>query len=127
MEALQLVATARPLRGGSRVVRVESEQDDVEMEVRSYGSCCPSLGCGDDETAATSSSSVSSSSAVTSGAGGTSSAGGMAGAGGVGTSWTAQMSGTSEWLWSVYFLNAQIGWAVGSGGTIIKTAGGGSD
>lgn len=36
-----------------------------------------------------------------------------------GETWTAQTSGTSNSIWSVYFLNANRGWAVGNNGEIL--------
>lgn len=38
-----------------------------------------------------------------------------------GTSWAAQTSGTTEYLFAVHFVDAMIGWVVGDSGTIIKT------
>ncbi len=43
-----------------------------------------------------------------------------------GTAWSTQTSGTTEWLSSVHFTDAQTGWAVGEYGTILKTSNGGS-
>ena len=42
-----------------------------------------------------------------------------------GANWTAQTSGTTNWLSSVYFTDANTGYAVGAGGTILKTTDGG--
>jgi photosystem II stability/assembly factor-like uncharacterized protein len=42
-----------------------------------------------------------------------------------GRNWIAQNSGTSETLWTVYFTDANIGWAVGMWGTVLKTTNGG--
>jgi photosystem II stability/assembly factor-like uncharacterized protein len=39
--------------------------------------------------------------------------------------WTAQNSGTTQNLWSVAFVNASRGWAVGNTGTILATTNGG--
>lgn len=39
--------------------------------------------------------------------------------------WTKQRSGTLAWLHAVYFLDQQKGWAVGGGGTVLKTTDGG--
>jgi hypothetical protein len=39
--------------------------------------------------------------------------------------WIKQNSNTLAWLRDVYFLNEQIGWVVGSGGTYLKTNDGG--
>lgn len=36
-----------------------------------------------------------------------------------GETWTAQTSGISNSIWSVYFLNANRGWAVGNNGEIL--------
>ena len=41
--------------------------------------------------------------------------------------WSAQNSGTSNRLLSIYFLNADLGWAAGNDGTILKTTNGGMD
>lgn len=40
--------------------------------------------------------------------------------------WVNQTSGTSENLFGVYFVDSNIGWAVGTGGTILKTTNGGT-
>lgn len=40
--------------------------------------------------------------------------------------WTKQKSNTLAWLRDVYFLNAQTGWIVGSGGTLLATRDGGA-
>lgn len=42
-----------------------------------------------------------------------------------GNSWSAQNSGTSNWLYSVRFADANTGWAVGEHGTILHTKNGG--
>jgi photosystem II stability/assembly factor-like uncharacterized protein len=42
-----------------------------------------------------------------------------------GANWTEQTSGISNALYSVYFINADTGYAVGDSGTIIKTTNGG--
>jgi len=44
-----------------------------------------------------------------------------------GDSWTKQNTGTTNSLYSVYFTNADTGWAIGSLGIILKTTNGGSD
>ena len=44
-----------------------------------------------------------------------------------GSSWSAQTSGTNDWLISVYFTDPNTGYAVGGGGTIIKTSNGGAN
>ncbi len=41
--------------------------------------------------------------------------------------WEQQYSGTTQLLFSVYFVNAQTGWAVGNTGIIIKTTNGGTN
>jgi len=41
--------------------------------------------------------------------------------------WTAQTSGTTENLASVYFIDANTGYAVGKSGTILKTTDGGTN
>jgi hypothetical protein len=43
-----------------------------------------------------------------------------------GISWNSQTSGTGTLLNSVYFLDEDTGWVVGSGGTILKTINGGA-
>ena len=43
-----------------------------------------------------------------------------------GASWQPQTSNTTERLWSVGFVDAQRGWAVGENGTILATADGGA-
>jgi len=40
--------------------------------------------------------------------------------------WTASPSGTANSLWGMYFLNDNVGWVVGVGGTIRKTNDGGT-
>ena len=40
--------------------------------------------------------------------------------------WTTQTTGTSQNLWGVQFVDDHSGWAVGSGGTIVHTADGGT-
>jgi photosystem II stability/assembly factor-like uncharacterized protein len=40
--------------------------------------------------------------------------------------WVKQKSGTLAWLYGVYFLDAQTGWAVGSQGTLLHTTDGGA-
>jgi len=40
--------------------------------------------------------------------------------------WTASPSGTANSLWGMYFLNDNVGWVVGDGGTIRKTTDGGT-
>lgn len=40
--------------------------------------------------------------------------------------WTPQVSGSSAWLEKAEFVNDQVGWCVGSGGTILHTTNGGS-
>jgi len=45
-------------------------------------------------------------------------------ASGMGTNWNSQTSGTTDWLLSVHFTDNNTGWAVGSGGTILKTTNG---
>lgn len=40
--------------------------------------------------------------------------------------WTAQTSGTTQTLYGVYFVDAQNGWVVGNGGTILHTVNGGT-
>ena len=45
-----------------------------------------------------------------------------------GLQWNALPSGTSHWLWSIHFVDAQTGWAVGgifNIGTVLKTTNGG--
>jgi photosystem II stability/assembly factor-like uncharacterized protein len=42
-----------------------------------------------------------------------------------GTNWTSQTSGTTEYLWSVYFPDVNTGYIVGFNGTILKTINGG--
>ncbi len=42
-----------------------------------------------------------------------------------GLNWSPQSSGTSNYLWSVHFIDAINGWAVGDAGTIIRTTNGG--
>lgn len=41
--------------------------------------------------------------------------------------WTKQKSNTLAWLHDIYFLNAQTGWIVGSGGTLLATRDGGAN
>ena len=41
--------------------------------------------------------------------------------------WSAQTSGTANWLISVTFVNAATGWAVGGNGTILNTTNGGAN
>jgi photosystem II stability/assembly factor-like uncharacterized protein len=41
-------------------------------------------------------------------------------------SWTQQISGTTNYLQSVHFVNATTGWAVGNANTILKTTNGGA-
>ena len=41
--------------------------------------------------------------------------------------WTAQSSGTSNYLYSVYFTDSNTGYAVGMSGTILKTTNGGNN
>ena len=41
--------------------------------------------------------------------------------------WTSQTSGTTEYLQSVYFTDADTGYTVGSNGTILKTSNGGTN
>jgi len=41
--------------------------------------------------------------------------------------WTAQSSGTKNYLYSVYFIDKDLGFAVGEGGTILKTTNGGTN
>lgn len=43
------------------------------------------------------------------------------------TNWTNQTSGTTQWLEAVHFADANTGWAVGWGGTILHTSNGGSN
>ena len=43
-----------------------------------------------------------------------------------GTTWTIQWSGTTNYLHSVYFTNANSGYTVGDDGTILKTTDGGT-
>jgi len=43
-----------------------------------------------------------------------------------GTSWSAQTSGTTGFLWSVDLVDASTGYAVGNDGTILKTTDGGT-
>ncbi len=43
-----------------------------------------------------------------------------------GTTWNAQVSGTSETLYAVFFLDASSGWAVGDNGTVLETDDGGA-
>jgi photosystem II stability/assembly factor-like uncharacterized protein len=43
-----------------------------------------------------------------------------------GTNWSAQISGNSDALNSVYFVDAQTGWAVGSYGAFLQTSNGGA-
>ena len=43
-----------------------------------------------------------------------------------GSSWLAQVSGTSEDLYGVHFIDANNGWAVGDNGTILETTNGGT-
>jgi photosystem II stability/assembly factor-like uncharacterized protein len=40
--------------------------------------------------------------------------------------WTPQISGSSAWLEKAEFVNDQVGWCVGSGGTILHTTNGGA-
>lgn len=42
-----------------------------------------------------------------------------------GVAWTEQVSNTFDFLKDVFFINAQIGWIVGSGGKVLKTVNGG--
>jgi hypothetical protein len=42
-----------------------------------------------------------------------------------GTNWFTQIAGTINTLYSVFFADANTGWAVGYGGTILKTTNGG--
>ena len=42
-----------------------------------------------------------------------------------GINWISQISGTNNWLRSIYFINSQIGWCSGNSGTILKTTNGG--
>src|SRR6266849_1051315 len=42
------------------------------------------------------------------------------------TTWTRQTSGTMSWLRSVYFLDQNRGWVVGSNGVLLQTTDGGS-
>jgi photosystem II stability/assembly factor-like uncharacterized protein len=42
-----------------------------------------------------------------------------------GAAWTAQDSGTTNWLSGVSFIDANTGWAVGGSGTILHTTNGG--
>jgi photosystem II stability/assembly factor-like uncharacterized protein len=44
-----------------------------------------------------------------------------------GTDWTTQLSGFSYWLFSIYFIDSNNGWVVGSEGTILRTANGGNN
>ena len=46
---------------------------------------------------------------------------------GQGGNWTSQTSGTLSFLYSIQMLDANTGFAVGSGGTILKTTNGGSN
>ncbi|MGH9902024.1 MAG: WD40/YVTN/BNR-like repeat-containing protein [Pyrinomonadaceae bacterium] len=46
---------------------------------------------------------------------------------GAGAVWTRQHSGTMAWLRSVYFLDAETGWAVGGKGTLLATSDGGKN
>jgi len=41
--------------------------------------------------------------------------------------WIKQSSGTSQHLNDVFFINTNIGWAVGRGGTVLKTSNGGAN
>ena len=41
--------------------------------------------------------------------------------------WKQQISGVNENLFSLYFINDQIGWVIGKNGTILKTTDGGSN
>jgi len=40
--------------------------------------------------------------------------------------WIQQTTGTTSWLQSIHFINADVGWAVGTGGKILKTTNGGT-
>jgi photosystem II stability/assembly factor-like uncharacterized protein len=42
-----------------------------------------------------------------------------------GTNWS-RIKTTTEWLYGVYFVNENVGWVVGAGGKILKTADGGA-
>jgi photosystem II stability/assembly factor-like uncharacterized protein len=42
-----------------------------------------------------------------------------------GNIWTQQNSGTTNWLWDISFTDANNGWVVGNGGTILHTTNGG--
>src|ERR1043165_2793841 len=40
--------------------------------------------------------------------------------------WARQRSGTMAWLHSIFFLDQNRGWAIGSKGTLLRTADGGN-
>jgi len=42
-----------------------------------------------------------------------------------GTTWTSEATGTSDWLFSIDFVDSEKGWVVGSTGTILHTGDGG--
>jgi len=44
-----------------------------------------------------------------------------------GATWNEQNSGTTQWLASQYFINADTGWVTGDSGTILKTVDGGAN
>jgi photosystem II stability/assembly factor-like uncharacterized protein len=44
-----------------------------------------------------------------------------------GANWQTQNSGTQAWLYSVYFVDKQTGWAVGGNGMILHTSNGGAN
>ena len=82
------------------------------------------IGCGPDGGSGTTAASTA---ASTGGSGGSPGTGGTGMGGSDPSGWTAQNSGTVEELDSLHFVDSMIGWAVGSGGTIVKTTDGGAN